>query len=384
MKAILSLLVVSVLTVSGYSQYGIPDGKEVNDNLVAEVAKLKEVIRQLQETELQSDKARYQRNYKIIVNGIEIIKEMQQGVMEISGARTQNILYKKLIDINNPTSEALGFQLQDVVLKTLEDNIGLIPLAEPDRKRLRGQTSDFFEGLKRTFPPVQLLTGIFSGFSSFNTYKARVERMGRKADSLIVDVTNPITRDFLLRFNGQLQPYIVFYNELDKINNSFENALYQHEIEYRDYLEEIRHLQEEISKKVNLSGSASEQVIALFDLTNSSAADFNFKAKGETEEIKELVGYCLNVFEMVDRYKKFTNDFIIIQDDFYRSNLAVLNKTAKSLPIKDNSKIDQLAEDLNQLKNGNPSSNTAAFDASYKQRLKSILAKLYAINRLRA
>ena len=210
-----------------------------------------------------------------------------------------------------------------------------------------------------------------------------MERIGRKADSLVVDVTNPITREFLLRFNGQLQPYIVFYNELDKINSGFENALYQHEIEYRDYLEEIKHLQEEIGKKVNLAGSASEQVITLFDLTNSSAADFNFKEKGETEEIKDLVGHCLNVFEMVDRYKKFTNDFIIIQDDFYRSNLVVLNKAAKNLPIKDNNKIDQLVQELNILKNGNPSANTAGFDASYKQRLKSILTKLYTINKLR-
>src|SRR5690349_459820 len=104
MKSILFVLLLSAVTIPGYAQYNAADTKESTENLVAEVAKLKEVIRQLQATELQSDKARYQRNYKIIVNGIEIIKEMQQGVMEISGARTQNILYKKLIDINNPTS----------------------------------------------------------------------------------------------------------------------------------------------------------------------------------------------------------------------------------------------------------------------------------------
>ncbi len=345
---------------------------------------MKQDIRMLMENELQSDKSKYQKNYQIIINGIEIIREMQQGVMDISGVRSQNMLYKKLMDINNPSSQALGFELQEVVMKMLEENISMLPLVEPERKRLRGQMSGFLEGLKNTFPPVQLITGLFSSLTSFNSYKARIERVSRKADSVIVDVTQPISRAFIQRINAQLQPYMVFYNDLDRINNVFENALYQHEIEYRDYLEEIRHLQEEIGKKIDLSSSVSEQVIAMFDLTNSSASDFNFKAVAEKETVRELVGHCVNVFEMVDRFKKFTNDFIVIQDDFYRNNLLVLNKTARNLPVKDNEKIDRLIAELNTLKNGNPASNTAGFDASYKQRLKSILAKLYSINKLRA
>ena len=81
--------------------------------------------------------------------------------------------------------------------------------------------------------------------------------------------------------------------------------------------------------------------------------------------------------------KKFTNDFITIQDDFYRNNLGLLTKKAKYLPYKDVNKIDQLITDLDQLKNGNSTTNTAGFDASYKLRLKSLLSKLYAVNMLR-
>jgi hypothetical protein len=92
---------------------------------------------------------------------------------------------------------------------------------------------------------------------------------------------------------------------------------------------------------------------------------------------------CINVFEMVDRYKKFTNDFITIQDDFYRNNLDILNAKAKNLPFKDPAKVDQMINDLTLLKNGNPATNTPGFDVSYKQRLKGILSKLYAVNKLR-
>src|SRR6185436_13168126 len=187
-------------------------------------ARLKEMVKQLQQNELQSDRTRYQKNYQLIVNGLETIKEMVQGAMEITGARSQNILYKKLIDINNPTSEVLGFQLLDVINKTLEDNINTITsLADKERKRLKGQVSGLFEGLKRTFPPLQIITSCFSAISSFSTYKTRLERISKKADSIIVDVTNPISQEVIGKMSGYLQPYILFYNDLNKINGVFEN-----------------------------------------------------------------------------------------------------------------------------------------------------------------
>ncbi len=386
MKHISILLIAVGWTICSASQF-INNNQEpaLNvQNLSTEVAKLKDMVRQLQENELESDKFKYQKNYQLIINGLESLKEMQQGVMEISGARSQNILYKKLIDINNPTSEALGFQLLDVINKTLDENItALINLADGDRKRLRGQVSGLFEGLKRTFPPLQLITSCFSAISSFSTYRTRVERIGRKTDSIIVDALNPISQEVIGKMSGQLQPYILFYNDLNKVNNAFENALYQHEVEYRDFIEEVISLKQTIEKKINLGESISEQVITLFDLSNSSAQNFDFKGKLENETTKELAGQCMNIFELVDRYKKFTNDFITIQDDFYRNNLDMLTIKAKNLPYKDIAKIDQLASELQLLKNGNAITNTMGFDMSYKLRLKGIMAKLYAVNKLR-
>ena len=387
MKNIVTLfgaIVICIWTCAQTISYAVNQEPVNNVDLSAEVTKLKEMVRQLQENELQSDKLKYQKNYQLIVNGLETVKEMHQGIMEITGARNQNILYKKLIDINNPTSEVLGFQLIDVINKTLEENINaLASLGDGDRRRLRGNVSGLFEGLKRTFPPLQIITGCFSAISSFTTYKTRVEKIGRKADSIIVDATNPITHEMISKMSGNLQPYIVFYNELNKVNGVFENALYQHEVEYKDFIEELNLLRQSIEKRISLGESVSTQVIEMFDLTNSSAQDFNYKYKLDNETIKELVGNCVNVFELVDRYKKFTNDFVTIQDDFYRSNLELLMKKAKYLPYKDVAKIDQLVTDLDQLKNGNTATNTAGFDASYKLRLKGLLAKLYAVNKLR-
>ncbi|HEV8283723.1 MAG TPA: hypothetical protein VGQ09_05410 [Chitinophagaceae bacterium] len=377
------LIALSVsLLVSG-------QGTMVNNNtqgsmdVQAEIIKLKDVINELRVNEQQSDRTKYQKNYQLIVNGLDIIKEMHQGTVEITGARSQNLLYKKLIDINNPSTDVLGFQLLDVLINTLENNISLLPLLEKEKSRLKVQVANIFEGLKKMVPPLQIITSAVSIVSSFNTYKPRIEKLSKKADSLVVDVTNPITKEVMQRITTQLEPYISFYTELNRTNLAFENALYQHEIEYRDFIDELNNLKDLIEKKINLNESITAQINNAFDITNSSSQDFNYKEKLNNDTIQDLLGNCISVYEMVDRYKKFTNDFIVIQDDFYKNNLQILQTIAKNLPFKDTEKINGLIAELNQLKNGDPASKTAAFDASYKLRLKSILAKLYSINKLR-
>src|SRR5437762_4154111 len=147
-------LLVILLMLCGVQ--GRPQGNSeiTTGNLADEVAKLKEVIKGLQENEIQSEKIKYLRNYQLVLYGIEIVKEIKQGTIEISSARSQNILYKKIIDINNPSSDALGFQLMEVIDKTLEDNINALHLVDGEKKRLKGQVSGLVEGLKRTFPPL--------------------------------------------------------------------------------------------------------------------------------------------------------------------------------------------------------------------------------------
>ena len=380
MKRFSILFLAILISIYSWSQ---GDNGESTKDLAVEISKLKEAIKQMQENETQSDKAKYQKDYQLIVNGIEMIKEMYQGVLEITGARSQNILYKKLIDINNPASDALGFQLMDVMDKAIGDNVSLLPIADNEKKRLRGQVSNLVEGLKKTFPPLQIMTSAISLISGFNTYAPRIEKLSKKTDSLIVDVTSPISKEVMQRINNQLQPYVIFYSELNRTNGAFETALYQHEIQYRDFIDELTTLKNDVEKKISLNESIGGQINDLFDLVNSSSVDFNYKQKLENDSIKELIASCINVFDLVDRYKKFTNDFIIIQDDFYKNNLMILDKIAKNLPYKDVTKIDQMVTDLNQLKNGNAADKSGAFDASYKQRLKSILAKLYSINKLR-
>ena len=143
--------------------------------MTQEIIRLKQMIKEIKDNELQSDKALYQKNYELILNGIEIIKEMHQGSVEIAAARSQNIMYKKLIDVNNPASDVLGFQLLEVITNVL-------PLVDGEKKRLKSQIGNLFEGLKNAFPPLQIITSAVSVISSFTTYQPRIEKLGRKAD----------------------------------------------------------------------------------------------------------------------------------------------------------------------------------------------------------
>jgi len=376
-------LLIILLILSGLQ--GRPQGNsEINtNNLADEVAKLKDVIKGLQENEIQSEKVKYLRNYQLVLYGIEIIKEIKQGTIEISSARSQNILYKKIIDINNPSSDALGFQLMDVIDKTLEDNINLLPLADGEKKRLKGQVSGLVEGLKRTFPPLQIISSAVSMISSFTTYKTRMEKLDRKTDSIIVEATYPITKEIISKINVQMAPYIDFYNQLNKINNTYENALYNHVIEYKDFIDEVSNVQTVLEGSLDMNESIGEQINAVFDLANSSRQDFDYKKINENEKIRGLAGNCLSVYDLVERYKKFTGDFIAIQDGFYKDYISLLEEKAKKLPIKDDDRIAKLISDLNNIKKGNPAENIIGFDETYKSKLKSITTKVVALNRTR-
>ena len=376
-------LLVILLMLCGVQ--GRPQGNSeiTTGNLADEVAKLKEVIKGLQENEIQSEKIKYLRNYQLVLYGIEIVKEIKQGTIEISSARSQNILYKKIIDINNPSSDALGFQLMEVIDKTLEDNINALPLVDGEKKRLKGQVSGLVEGLKRTFPPLQIISSAVSMISSFTTYKTRMERLDRKTDSLIVEASYPITKEIISKINLQMAPYIEFYNQLNKINSTYENALYNHVIEYKDFIEEVSNIQTTLEGSLDMNESIGEQINGVFDLANSSRQDFDYKKINENDKIRNLAGNCLSVFDMVERYKKFTSDFIAIQDGFYRDYISLLEEKAKKLPIKDDDRIAKLITDLNNIKQGNPAENVIGFDQVYKSKLKSITTKVVALNRTR-
>src|SRR5438093_3611662 len=376
-------LLVILLMFSGLQAMSQGNSEINTNNLVDEVAKLKDVIKELQENEIQSEKIKYLRNYQLVLYGIEIIKEIKQGTVEISSARSQNILYKKIIDINNPSSDALGFQLMDVIDKTLEDNINALPLVDGEKKRLKGQVSGLVEGLKRTFPPLQIISSAVSMISSFTTYKTRMERLDRKTDSIIVEASYPITKEIISKINLQMAPYIDFYNQLNKVNSTYENALYNHVIEYKDFIEEVASIQTTLESSLDMNQSIGEQINNIFDLANSSRQDFDYKKINENDKIRNLAGNCITVYDLVERYKKFTSDFIAIQDGFYKDYISLLQEKAKKLPVKDDDRIVKLITDLNNIKKGNPAENVIGFDETYKSKLKSITTKVVALNRTR-
>ena len=171
--------------------------------------------------------------------------------------------------------------------------------------------------------------------------------------------------------------------QLNKINSTYENALYNHVIEYKDFIDEVGGLQTTLEGALDMNESIGEQINNVFDLANSSRQDFDYKKINENEKIRNLAGNCLSVFDLVERYKKFTSDFIAIQDGFYKDYIFLLEEKAKKLPIKDDKRIAKLITDLNNIKKGNPAENITGFDETYKSKLKSITTKVVALNRTR-
>ena len=348
--------------------------------LTKDLMTLKETVSALKNKEEESQKGKYLKSYQLVLRGLDIIQELYSGTLQIQSARSQNIFYKKVMDMNNPSSNALGFQLLDVIVKSIEDNIAALPIPPPDKGRLTSSVSNLVDNVKAVFPPLNILSNVLSMVSSFSIFKPRAEK---KNDNSI-ETVNPIGKDILGKIKNQLLPYIEFYSELDKINSKFQNALYQHQVQYKDYIENLYSLKQDIeNSSIDFKVVLADQLNTIFEYNKMSSADFDFIAKNKDEKIKKLKLNAYSVFDLVDVYKKFSNDFVLIQNDFYQSYIQVLEKKVMWLPVKDDSKVTQLVQDLNNTKNGNETEGIVGFDVTYKQRLGSIIAKLAKMNEIR-
>ena len=356
------------------------DGDTLSLELTKDLQTLKQTVSSLKMKEEETQKGKYLKSYQLVLRGIDIVQELYSGTLQIQSARSQNIFYKKVIDMNNPSSDALGFQLLDVIIKSIEDNIATLPIPQPDKARLTGSISNLVDNVKAIFPPLNILSNVLSMASSFSFFRTREE----KKKEVSVETVNPIGKDILAKIRNQLVPYIEFYSELDKINSKFQNALYAHVVQYKDYIENLYAVKQDIeSAGIDFKVVLADQLNTIFEYNKMGAADFDFITKNKDEKIKKLKINAYSVFDLVDQYKKFTNDFVSIQNDFYQSYIQVLSGKVLFLPIKDDSKVSQLVADLNNTKNGNESEGIIGFDVTYKTRLVSVIAKLAKMNEIR-
>ncbi len=328
---------------------------------------------------LQIEKDKYKKNYAIVLRGIELINDLNLASREILTARSQNILAKKITDINNIQSDALGFQLVDIIIQAIKNNIQELPVEKPEKDRLINQVGNFVDVMKGVFPPLNIISTVISAVSSFTVVKSRVEKKSRTEDVIVNESTTPVNKEVLKKITDQLLPYIKFYDELNKANNSYEYALNQHTIQNKDYIESVDNLIAGIKSIIDLDNSIGEQVNTLFEIQKSSSPGFDFAIKNNDENLRKLVIACYAIFDLVDKHKKFTNDFINIQIDYYNQNVTILEK-ARTLPVKDDLKINQLIADLNSIRNGDAAKGLVSFEENYKKRLSTILNKLKKMN----
>jgi len=327
----------------------------------------------------QLERDKYQKNYQIIIRGIEIINDLNTASREILNARSQNIFSKKITDINNIQSEALGFQLTEVILQSIRSNIEQLPVEKPQKDRLMSQVSNFMDVIKGVFPPVNIISNVLSAVSNFTIFKSKFIKISRNEDSISTESINPVSKEVLKKITEQLLPYIKFYDQLNTANLKYETALNLHIVQNKDYIESITVLSDGIKEIIDLDNSIIDQVNTLLETQKSGAPGFDFALKNSDEKIRKLVVACYSVFDLVDKYKKFTNDFINILIDYHNMNITIL-QSAKQLPIKDDMKIEQMIADLNSIRNGDPAKGLVSFEEIYKKRLGTILNKLKKMN----
>ena len=120
-----------------YSQVNADSVANLSNDFGKEISSIKDLVLNLKIKSEQTEKSQYDKNYQLIIRGVDMIQELHNGSLQILTARNQNIFTKKVADINNPSSDALGFQLLDVIIKSVEENIAnLTTIEKPEKARL--------------------------------------------------------------------------------------------------------------------------------------------------------------------------------------------------------------------------------------------------------
>jgi hypothetical protein len=312
---------------------------------------------------------------------------LNELIVDVSSDRAKAQAYNLIVRANNPTNTELGFSLVNVIESSLDEVLSAENIVEDQKNRLKGGIKNLLAGLSKAFPPLSIITSVVSTLSSFQIpfierIKTNIGRRGRELDSIAVKAINPITDKILEKFANKIQPYIHFYSNLEKINNTFEDDLLFHKLTYNDFIRDVKELILYIKSNISID-VATEDITAaintLFDYSSSNNKRFDFQAINFKPEIKKLKGLYLNVSELIKTFNKFYLEYKTIVNKNFDNNIKEF-EAAKELPQKDIGKINGYISKINILRNGDLGNNEKGFNDQFKDKIQMLSNKITAIS----
>ncbi|MFC4231389.1 hypothetical protein ACFOW1_05775 [Parasediminibacterium paludis] len=367
----------------------LPDTNIVNNNdsllkaFQRKLDSLQDVVKSISNVATQNTSASYEKSYKNSQIAIELLDILDNTVYSILADRNDALKYTIINQINNPTSNQLGFTFSERITAFSEQVINATNIKEVQKSRLKSTIGNIIEGLKGSFPPLNIVTSVISTFASFNSpYIDKISSTLRRGDSLTVKVQTPVSQRMLKQFSDSIMPFLDFYQNLNNISLQFSNDLKNHKVSYIDYYPSIQSLKNRYytELQIDISGNTSSYRVVLDNLFEQATQNRNaqFYTRINTKsDVQKLNDFSLQVLSLSKEFKQFYNEYYKILIKNFDDNLLMLND-AKKLSGSDTVQIDKVIEQLKVLRTGTDE-NQPGFELKFKKNLEKIVSRIIQI-----
>ncbi|MEL6732228.1 MAG: hypothetical protein AAFP83_13955, partial [Bacteroidota bacterium] len=129
--------------------------------------------------------------------------------------------YNLLAQVNNPTSDVLGFRFVDITISNIDDRL-VVP--ESERSRFRQLLNNVFNGFRTLGPAI---TGASPTLSLFSTILGSVSNffIVEKKGNKVTNLKPAFKAEEIEAFTEDMRPYISFYEHMYKHNTQLQNNL---------------------------------------------------------------------------------------------------------------------------------------------------------------
>ncbi|HSW68390.1 MAG TPA: hypothetical protein VLH16_07405 [Bacteroidales bacterium] len=350
-----------------------------------DIQELKTFVRDQKTEHALTEKEEYQRNYHRLITMAELLIELRNSINLIENDKKQLSVFNTLNQANNPASSILGFKLTDVVMQSFEETINNKNLAPEQAFPMRNIVRNLIHGLGETFPPLQLVSSVISSVSSFTHFSvappapANNRRIRFASDIAIRSLTSTVDSSFIGTYTRKLQPYILFYMELNRINTRFEEDLAEFSFHYADMAQNLNNLisEFELNTTLNLSqGNITHQVNSLMNFQNSGTERFRHRDYNRMPQLIYTSTALEKVSEFVKTFNEYARQYAFLTNRNMENNLRQL-ANAKILPNSNAAEIDRLIAQIRLNHIGTEAQ--PGFISRYNRNINSITTKLQQI-----
>lgn len=273
--------------------------------------------------------------------------ELEYGLIFGLESSAQNLLekvhtiqsYSLLAQVNNPSSDILGFCFIDVMVIKLEETL-VVP--EKEKSRFNNGIQNILTSFKTigpilstASPTVSLLSTVVGSISTFSTDRGFKDKKSESSSPLF-------DRNQIERFSLEMKPYIMFYEELNRTNLSLQQELeeqakrimsLQNKIQKSKYKAEIEFGIKITPYYQNRLRVYIQNKIVSTPSSNSRLDNVAPEIITASEELKSLVPLAYQLAEA-------SQDLDRILADNLQENLEMV-KAAKNLPVFSSGKGDK-------------------------------------------